>query len=35
MTKINWNKIDKEEKKWRYPKEAYKIANGYCAANFG
>lgn len=31
---IIWNKIDKEEKKWRYPKEAYEIANDYCAENF-
>ena len=31
---IIWNKIDKEEKKWRYPKEAYEIANVYCKANF-
>ena len=28
------NKIDKEEKKWRYPKEAYEIANAYCEENF-
>ena len=34
IKKIIWDKIDKEEKKWRYPREAYEIANGYCAANF-
>lgn len=34
IQKIIWNKIDKEEKKWRYPKEAYKNANVYCKANF-
>jgi len=31
---VIWNKIDKEEKKWRYPKEAYEIANAYCEENF-
>ena len=31
---IIFNKIDKEEKKWRYPQEAYEIANEYCKENF-
>lgn len=31
---IIWNKIDREGKKWRYPAEAYKIANRYCEDNF-
>ena len=30
-----WVKVDKEEKKWRYPKKAYEIANAYCEENFG
>ena len=30
IKEIIWNKIDKEEKKWRYPREAYEIANAYC-----
>ena len=34
IKEIIWNKIDKEEKKWRYPKEAYEIANAYCEENF-
>ena len=34
ITEIIWNKIDKEEKKWRYPRAAYEIANEYCAENF-
>ena len=31
---IIWDKIEREEKKWRYPKEAYEIANAYCEENF-
>ena len=31
---IIFNKIDKEEKKWRYPQETYEIANEYCKENF-
>jgi hypothetical protein len=31
---IIWDKIDREEKKWRYPKEAYEIADAYCKENF-
>lgn len=34
IEEIIWNKIDKEEKKWRYPKEAYEIANKYYEENF-
>ena len=34
IKEIIWNKIDKEEKKWRYPREAYEIANDYCEENF-
>lgn len=34
IKEIIWNKIDKEEKKWRYPKEAYEITNQYCEENF-
>lgn len=34
IEEIIWDKIDKEENKWRYPKEVYEIANGYCAENF-
>ena len=34
IQQIIWNKIDKEEKKWRYPREAYEIANRYVAENF-
>lgn len=30
IQEIIWNKIDKEKKKWRYPKEAYDIADAYC-----
>lgn len=29
-----WDKIDSEEKRWKYPKEAYEIANEYCKENF-
>lgn len=29
-----FDKIDKEENKWRYPEEAYMIANAYCAEEF-
>ena len=29
IQQIIWDKIDREEKKWRYPKEAYKIADNY------
>lgn len=31
---IIWNKIDKEEKNWRYPAEAYEIANEYADEEF-
>jgi hypothetical protein len=34
IKEIIWNKIDKEEKKWRYPQKAYEIANAYCEENF-
>lgn len=34
VKQIIWNKIDKEERKWRYPQEAYNIANAYVAENF-
>ena len=34
VKEIIWRKIDKEEKKWRYPEEAYEIANQYVAENF-
>lgn len=34
IKEIIWNKIDKEEKEWRYPREAYAIADKYCAKNF-
>lgn len=34
IKEIIWNKINKEEKKWRYPKEAYEIADAYCKENF-
>lgn len=34
IEEIILNKIDKEEKKWRYPREAYEIANAYCEENF-
>lgn len=30
ISELVWNKIDKEELKWSYPKEAYEIANNYC-----
>ena len=29
-----WDKIDSEEKRWKYPEEAYEIANEYCNENF-
>ena len=29
-----WDKVDHETWKWRYPEEAYKIANNYCEENF-
>lgn len=29
-----YNSIDKNELKWRYPKEAYQICNRYYAENF-
>lgn len=32
---IIWDKIKREEKKWRYPKEAYKIADKHCEEEFG
>jgi len=35
IQKIIFEKIDKEEKKWRYPQEAYDIANDYVRENFG
>lgn len=35
IQKIIWDKIDREEKKWHYPREAYEIANQYVAENFG
>lgn len=28
------NKVAKEERNWRYPAEAYAIANAYCATEF-
>ena len=31
---IIFDKIDREEKKWRYPREAYEIAKAYCEENF-
>lgn len=31
---IIWNKIDKEEKNWRYPQKVYAIANDYVEENF-
>lgn len=31
---IIWNKIDKEEKNWRYPQEAYDIADAYMDDEF-
>ena len=34
LRKLIWHKIDTEESRWRYPAEAYKIANKYCAENF-
>jgi ArsR family metal-binding transcriptional regulator len=34
IKEIIWSKIDKEEKKWKYPKEAYVIADAYCKENF-
>lgn len=32
VTQTIYKKIDKEEKNWGYPDEAYEIANAYCAA---
>lgn len=29
-----WKKIDSDESKWRYPAEAYRIADQYCKENF-
>ena len=31
---IIWDKIEREERKWRYPKEAYEIASEYCKEDF-
>ena len=31
---IIWNKIDKEEKNWRYPEKASEIADEYARENF-
>lgn len=31
---IIWDKIDKEEKNWKYPNEAYDIADEYVEENF-
>lgn len=30
IKEVIWDKIDKEEKNWEYPKEAYEIANKHC-----
>lgn len=34
VQEIIFRKIDKEEKNWRYPEEAYEIANEYARENF-
>lgn len=34
VEKLIWDKIDSDESKWRYPAEAYTIANEYCKENF-
>lgn len=31
---IIWNKIENEETKWHYPKEAYQTAKEYCEKEF-
>lgn len=34
VTSTIYAKLDKEEQNWRYPDEAYTIANAYCDDNF-
>ena len=29
-----WKRIDRDEMKWVYPREAYKIADRYCVSEF-
>ena len=35
ITDIIYRKIDEKEYLWRYPKEAYDIADTYCNSEFG
>lgn len=35
LSELIWKEIDKKQYRWKYPKQAYEIANRYCEEEFG